>query len=164
MDAVTATLTASITGIVVSGIVGPQVSARSARRASNAEFTRNQVSHHRDDLRSLLDDAAVLLASGATNLRAIREASTSSTPVSPAVRDWLSQVFPLGQRLRLRLPEQHEVVRAYDDVRVALAEVGEVGDDVEASIAEFENRRRVFLDLGRAAVTAPITSDGGKWI
>lgn len=163
MDAVTATLAASITGIVVSGIVGPQVSARSARRASNAEFNRNRVAHHRDDLRSLLDEAAILLAAGATNLRTIRESSTSSTPLPSSVRDWLGQVFPLGQRLRLRLPEEHEVVGAYDQVRVALAEVGE-GGDVESSIADFEQKRRVFLDLGRAAVTAPITSDGGRWI
>src|SRR3954463_1483492 len=160
MDAVTATLAASITGIVVSGIVGPQVSAWAARRATTAEFARNQVSRHRDDLRSLLDEAADLLASGATNLRAIRDASSASTPVSPAVREWLSQVFPLGQRLRLRLPEDHEVIRAYDDVRAALAMVGERSPDVEVAIADFEQKRQRFLDLGRAALTAPISSGG----
>lgn len=161
MDAVTATLTASITGIVVSGIVGPQVSARSSRRASSAEFARTQTSRQRDDLRSLLDEAAVLLASGATNLRAVREAAEASTPLAPGVREWLGQVFPLGQRLRLRLAEEHEVVRAYDDVRTALTLVGEGPSDVETAIAGFEQKRQTFLDLGRAALTAPIGSDGG---
>ena len=149
-----ATLTASIVGITVSGVVGPQTTAWAIRRANRRQFNRDQAARGRDDLRSLLDEAAVLLASGGTNLRFLREAPTAE------LQDWLSGVFPLGQRLRLRLPSDHDVVSAYDDVREALANTaGETEPDVESAVADFERKREYFLDVARTALAAEIPED-----
>ncbi len=154
LNTIDATLAASITGIVVSGVVGPQVTAWSIRRANRRQFNRDQAARRRDDLRSVLDEAAVLLASGATNLRLLRETPTVE------LRDWLSSVFPLGQRLRLRLPGDDEVVAAYNEVREALATTAEgVEPDVDSAIADYERKRERFLDLARAALTAEILEE-----
>jgi hypothetical protein len=145
------TLAVSITGILVSGVVGPQLTVWSTRRADRRQFNRDQAAHRREDLRSLLDEAAVLLASGATNLRLLRSVPT------PEIRDWLGSVFPLGQRLRLRLPGDDQVVAAYNQVREALAAAAEQpGNDVEAAIVDFEHKRELFLDLSREALSADI--------
>jgi len=106
-------------------------------------------------LRALLDEAAVLLASGATNLRHLRE---NDQQKSAELSNWLSQVFPLGQRLRLRLREDNQVVRSYDDVREALVKAGET--DIEIAISEFETKRRHFLDLARKELSKEIPEDG----
>ena len=55
----------------------------------------------------------------------------------------------MGQRLRLRLSDDNEVVRAYDDTTKALIEtVGEAGS-IEAAISNFETQRKRFLDVAR---------------
>lgn len=150
-----ATVWISIVGIVVSGVVGPQLTSWSARRANHKQFNRDQNAHRREDLRALLDEAAVLLASGATNLRHLRE---NDQQKSAELSNWLSQVFPLGQRLRLRLREDNQVVRSYDDVREALVKAGET--DIEIAISEFETKRRHFLDLARKELSKEIPEDG----
>jgi hypothetical protein len=137
----------SIVGIVVSGIVGPQITSWSALRANRRRFNRDQNARRRDDLRTVLDEAAVLLASGVTNLRLIRENEVSGRPDSPELANWRSQVFPMGQRLRLRLSGDNEVVRAYDHTRTALIETET--RNIEAAISNFEALRNEFLDLAR---------------
>src|SRR5258708_1475213 len=106
MSVFNAALITSIAGILVSGVVGPQFTSWSTRRANRKQFNRDQNARRRDDLRSLLDEAAILLASGATNLRHIREANPDSE-----LANWLSQIFPPGHRLRRRLPKTPPKVR-----------------------------------------------------
>lgn len=144
-----ATIWVSIAGIVVSGVVGPQITSWSTRRANRGQFKLDQNAKRRDDLRAILDEAAVLLANGATNLRLIGENSSSGQPDSAELANWRSEVFPMGQRLRLRLSDDNEVVRAYDDTTKALIEtVGEAGS-IEAAISNFETQRKRFLDVAR---------------
>lgn len=144
-----ATIWVSIAGIAVSGVVGPQLTSWATRRADRKQFNRDQNAKRRDDLRTLLDEAAVLLASGATNLRLIRENSSNDSPDQDDLSDWLSKVFPMGQRLRLRLPESDPVVKAYDNVREALIETQDTPGDIEAQITNFEQKRREFLETSR---------------
>lgn len=103
----------------------------------------------RDDLRTLLDEAAVLLASGATNLRLIRENSTNNRPDPDELVNWLGKVFPMSQRLRLRLPESNAVVQAYDSVRKALIETQGTAGGIEGQVADFERKRGEFLETAR---------------
>lgn len=162
MNAVDATLTASIVGIVVSGVVGPQVTAWMARRNDRLRFDRDQAAHRRDDLRAVLDEAAVLLAAGATNLRLHRAANVAGTSQEPAVKDWLASVFPLGQRLRLRLTADDPVVVAYDQVREALVDVAaEPRGDIDDLVEEFETRRSAFLDAARRGLSRVLVEEQG---
>jgi hypothetical protein len=153
MSVFNAALITSIAGILVSGVVGPQFTSWSTRRANRKQFNLDQNARRRDDLRSLLDEAAILLASGATNLRHLREEHAN-----PELANWLSQLFPLGQRLRLRLPKGHQAVRAYEEVRESLANVAD--SDVQAVITDFEAKRDHFLDVARQTLNTEISEDG----
>lgn len=144
-----ATVWVAIAGIVVSGILGPQITSWSTQRANRKQFNRDQNAKRRDDLRAVLDEAALLLASGATNLRLIRANRLRGDPDSVELANWRSEVFPMGQRLRLRLPEDNDVVRAYDDARKALIETPREADNIDSAIADFETQRSKFLDIAR---------------
>lgn len=143
----TATVWVSIVGIVVSGVLGPQITAWSTRRSNRRQFDRDQNAKRRDDLRKILDEAAILLASGATNLRLTLENASSGQADSEELVNWRRQVFPMGQRLRLRLSGDNEVVRAYDDAREALIKTVDEADNIEAAISNFETLRSRFLDV-----------------
>jgi hypothetical protein len=100
-------------------------------------------------LRTILDEAAVLLASGTTNLRLTLENAKSGQANSEELANWRRQVFPMSQRLRLRLSDENEVVRAYDDAREALIETGGETNNIDAAISNFETQRSRFLDTAR---------------
>lgn len=145
----TATIWVSIAGIAVSGVLGPQITTWATRRANRRQFDRDQNAKRRDDLRTILDEAAVLLASGTTNLRLTLENAKSGQADSEELANWRRQVFPMSQRLRLRLSGDNEVVRAYDDAREALIETGGETNNIDAAISNFETQRNRFLDTAR---------------
>jgi hypothetical protein len=153
------TLFVGVVGIVVSGILGPAVTMWLSRKSARQQFARDLIVARRDDLRRLADDAALLLGAGGTNLRLLHEADSRNTPPPAAASEWALSVFPLGQRLRLRLPEQHPVVKAYDDVRERLTEAQEAVKDAPAfseALDRYEQARASFLDAARVAVEAPV--------
>jgi hypothetical protein len=149
-----------VTGIVVSGIVGPGVAATLARASRSREFHREQVAARRNELRKLLDEAASLLASGPTNIRILHE-QTSGTEFE-AARTWLSQVFPIEQRLQLFLPADDPVVLAYKRVREELVEAVRAGASTlaESVLDRFERERTAFLERARDALLRPIPEAG----
>lgn len=117
----------------------------------------------RNELRELLDEAASLLASGPTNLRILRNAQPEAEDLQRA-RSWLSQVFPIRQRLQLWLPADHAVVVAYEQVRehlVAAAEA-ETADSEDSMIEPFEQAHRQFLDVSRKTLLSPIPEKDGS--
>lgn len=154
------TVIVGVTGIVVSGVVGPAVAAVLARRTRTREFHREQVAARRDELRKLLDEAASLLASGPTNVRILHE-RTAGAELDRA-RGWLSQVFPIGQRLQLWLSADHPVITAYERVRERLVDAAEAGPApaTEAILDQFELERKTFLDRARDALLGPIPEEG----
>lgn len=156
--AVNAQLIASLAGIVVSGVVGPQITVWATRRWDRRKFLRDQAAARRDQLRDLLDQAASLLGSGLTNLRLLRQAQAVGAAPSEDLRAWRSQVFPLGQRLRLYLPEDDPVVVAYERVRQHLAAAvasadGQVDDE---ALDRFEAARDQFLELAHRHLMQPL--------
>lgn len=155
------TVVLGVTGIVVSGVVGPTVAAWMARRARSREFHREQVAQRRNELRGLLNEAAGLLASGPTHLRILQESQPDADDVERA-RSWLSQVFPIGQRLQLWLPADHQVVGAYERVREQLVNTAEAGAAAsrETLLERFEQERRAFLDVSRQTLLSPIPETG----
>lgn len=156
------TLLVGVVGIVVSGILGPAASVWLSRKSARQQFKRDLIVARRDDLRQLVDEAALLLGAGGTNLRLLNEASNRNIPPPAAASEWARSVFPLGQRLRLRLPEEHYVVRAYDDVRQKLTDAQEAISDEAAfnkALDRYEQARTSFLDAARVAVQAPVNEE-----
>lgn len=152
-----------ITGIVVSGVVGPAVAAWLARRAELGRFDRDQVSHRREQVRALLDEAAVLLASGPTNLRVLREAPAGSSEKDHA-SDWLRQVFPIGQRLQLWLPGDHPAICSYEEVREALVQAVEASTlESEGALSRFEGLREQFLEEARRTPSRRLLGRGLRY-
>jgi hypothetical protein len=151
------TLIVSIVGIGVSGVVGPLATARAQRRANAQQFALDRQRQRRDELVSIIDEAAQLLAVGATNGRLYAEARDRGEGPGPDVESWAQQVNTHKQRLRLRLPGEHPVVERYEDVRLAAVTVmegPEVGRD--DAINRFEHARDAFLDEGQAVVDAEV--------
>lgn len=153
-------VTLGVAGILVSGVVGPSVAAVLARRSRSREFHREQVAARRSELRNLLDEAAALLATGPTNIRILHEQSAGAELEN--ARAWLSEVFPIGQRLQLWLPADHAVVTSYERVRERLVEAAEAGPAPAADVIldQFEQERTVFLDRARDALLSPIPESG----
>jgi hypothetical protein len=154
-------VTLGVTGILVSGVVGPAVSAWFNRRGDEQRFGRDQLQRRREDLRAIVDEGAVLLGAGETNLRLAYEAVTGGNPEPADVTEWASRVPLLGQRLLLRLSEADPVVVAYEAVRTALLAVGEtygVEGRYKAAVTTFEEKRGDFLDKARAELARTDTT------
>jgi hypothetical protein len=156
------TVVLGVTGIVVSGVIGPAVASAMARRARTKEFHRDQVAERRNELRTVLDQAATLLAAGPTNLRLLREPGADPEDTRRA-RAWVSEVFPISQRLQLWLPADHPVVAAYDSVRQQLIQAAQAGPESEDSVLEaYERARDRFLDVSRQTLLSPAPDSGSE--
>jgi hypothetical protein len=153
-----ATLIASVTGIGVSGVIGPWLNAWVTRRANRQQFAQQRAGIAREDLTALVDEAAELLASGATNLRLDAEARRKGLKPPAEVQEWTGKVFPLQQRLRLRVPANDPLVAGYERVREALLVVAEAADEGAATraIESFEAERDRFLDAARQRLARPV--------
>lgn len=83
-----------------------------------------------------------------------------TTPRSAEHREaaeWSNQVYPMRERLLLRLPAQHPVVETYDRVRDALTAIAQAPQEEEDSVAEFEAARDAFLSFARETLDSPAT-------
>lgn len=147
-------------GILTSGVLGPAAAARWARAQQVREFQHDLMTRRTEDLRSVLDDAAVLLGAGVTNLRLAAESAHRRQDSPPEVREWAGQVHLARERILLRLTEDHPVVVRFTEARDLLAtRVGTALDadadrvvlsnDLTAAIEEFENKRSAFLGEAR---------------
>lgn len=148
----------ALAGIVVSGVLGPWVAALMARKSSRQQFTLDQGALRREELQKLLDEAAELLGAGVTHVRRLRETADHGDDAAQQAQEWLDKVFPLGQRLRLRLPETDKVVTTYDAVRERLvAYIVSKEMTADAAVQEYEVARNDFLKAARQTLGAPIS-------
>src|SRR4051794_38545980 len=95
------TVILGITGIVVSGVVGPLIAVWASRNGDRRRYDLDSRRRQYEDLQSVVDDGAVLLGAGETNIRLAHEAATSGTDVPAEVTEWSSRVHLLGERLLL---------------------------------------------------------------
>jgi hypothetical protein len=156
------TLIVGVVGIVFSGFVGPSVVAFFTARRERSKDKRALIVARRDDLRTLVDEAARVLGGAVSALRPLLAAELAGKEAPKEPRDFLSALVPLGQRLRLRLPATHPVVEAYDATRdklLALAGATDSQDAFDAAITEFETARQVFLDEARKVLQSPVDED-----
>lgn len=154
-------LIASVTGIVVSGVIGPAVTSFAARRAARKQFLRDQAAKRRDDLRVLFDEAATVLGVGPIRLRETWEAQQTGAALTIEQRAWPDTVYVIGQRLQLRLGAAHAVVTQYEVVRTSLREAGRLTPNAdqerhENAVLRFEAARNDFLAAARAKLDEPI--------
>lgn len=141
-----------VTGIVVSGVVGPLIAFWAARNGDRRRYTLDARQRQHEDLQKVVDEGAVLLGAGQTNLRLAHEAASAGKDVPAEVKEWSSAVHLLGQRLLLRLPANDPIVASYEAVRGALLTLGHVyGNDerYEEAADDFESRRDSFLTEAR---------------
>ena len=153
--ALTDTAAVSIAGIIVSGVLGPGFAAWWARNRQVREHTNNRRLKELDDLTELLDEAATVLAPGASNLRDAWDADLRGDDQPREIRDWSRQVHSTYERILLRLPESDDVSRSYLQAREELEELGqelprEDEDGKEAVIDRFEIARLRYLAAARA--------------
>jgi hypothetical protein len=157
------TLIVGVVGIVFSGFVGPSVVAFFTARRERSRDKRALIAARRDDLRAVVDEAAGVLGGAVTALRPLLAAEMTGEESPKEPRDFLGALVPLGQRLQLRLPAEHDVIKSYDlarDKLLALADATESQAAFDAAIEQFEASRKVFLDEARNVLQAPV--DEGK--
>jgi hypothetical protein len=156
----TGTVLVAIVGILASGIVGPMLTARATRQSNKQQFELTRGDDRRKDLRDVADEAARLLALGATNLRLLRTARERIEPESPELQTWASSIHILEQRLLLRVASADPVATTYHAVRRALLELDQPkGQPLEDGIAHFEAAREDFLGAVRASIEAPVDTE-----
>jgi hypothetical protein len=156
------TLIVGITGIVVSGLVGPSVAAAWIAQREKRRDHFALVDSRRVDLREVIDDSAKLLGGAVPRVRQLVAAEEKGEELPAGPADLLSELVPLGQRLQLRLPRNHEVVRFYDDACAGLRDLAKERSSqerFEEAAKKFEAQREVFLNAGRKAIQAPITTE-----
>jgi hypothetical protein len=152
----------AITGIVVSGVVGPALGAwwsRSRQQADHAvELDR--------EIRRVLDEGAA--AVGATkrafeSLWALQRngVSPDAEPARNCVFEWrqeLAAARTAGDRIAIRLGEEHEVSRAYSACIAALDEQREVAWAFEQHQkprqATYDRTNRSFREARQAYIAA----------
>jgi hypothetical protein len=157
------TLIVGIVGIVVSGVLGPTVAAVMTAKREREKDARARIVDQRNDLREVVDSAAKALGGAVPRLRPALEAQVKEEPLPTGARDFLSELFTLGQRLRLRLLREDPVVKSYDAARAQLIALSKAtGSQAEFDTAAkvFEDLRAIFLDQAREALMAPISSGG----
>ena len=157
-----ATLIVGVVGIVVSGFLGPSITAWWTSRRERQKDRRALIVARREDLRGILDETAKILGGAVTKLRPLLDAQLNRKELPTEPVEFLGSLVPLGQRLSLRLPPGHDVVESYGTACVALHEIANAaGSQAEwdAAVTVFETRRSEFLDTGRVAVQAPVVED-----
>jgi hypothetical protein len=155
------TLIVGVAGIVVSGLVGPSVAAAWVSHRENRRDHFSLIDSRRIDLRAVIDDSAKLLGGAVPRVRQLVAAEEKGEPLPPGPADLLGELVPLGQRLQLRLPRDHEVVQFYEDACAglrALAKERTSQERFEEAAKKFEAQREVFLNAGRKTLQGPIST------
>jgi hypothetical protein len=146
------TLVVGVVGIIVSGLLGPSVTAAWAARRERQTDARALAVARRDDLRSVIDEAASALGGAIPALRPLLVAEQAGKPLPREPSDFLSNIVLLGQRLRLRLPEGDSVVDSYEEAHEQLETVSKTLSSQAAfdeAVEEFHRTRNQFLIASR---------------
>lgn len=149
-----ATWLVGIVAVVVSGVVGPSVTAWFTGRREAAKDHRSAVNGQRENLRDLLDELACVLAVGVAHVNTL--AGPMATPTvqeTKEAQDFIRGLAPLEQRLRLRLPEGDAVIATFEMARKSLEQLGDASlTNWDEAVSAFEEDRKSFLEAGRLAV------------
>jgi len=148
------TLIIALFSIAVSGLLGPSVAAWFTSRREKDKDHRLAINAERENLRDLLDELAQVLAVGVAqvNILANPKIYPSDDEIKEA-KDFLRNLAPLEQRLRLRLPEGDAVILAFEKARTSLQQLEKTPlEHEDEAIATFEKDRERFLEAGRLAV------------
>lgn len=123
-----------------------------------ASFRHEHSLRRSEDLREVLDEAAVVLAGGLTRVRELVEDTEVSPEAADAAKTWSMQVHELSERLALRLPNASTTVGAYERATEALAAVAEAvaaeprPQNVSSLMGNAEAERAAFLASARTTM------------
>jgi hypothetical protein len=106
----------AITGIVVSGLLGPSISAAWVYRNQRVRFKQELTLHDRAELRILVDEVAQALERADIGIRLAIIATTQAAErkVDERLRADFDSVSMLRERLAMRLGMNHDVTRNLD--------------------------------------------------
>jgi hypothetical protein len=158
-----ATLIVGVVGILVSGLVGPSIAAHWTTQREREKDARAHLLAQRDDLRGVVDEAAKALGGAVARVRPALEAQLKGQPLPQEPRDFLAELFTVGQRLRLRAPATDPIVQSYDAAREQLIEVSRATGSkttFDDAARVFDSQRTAFLDQAREALDVPIPDKG----
>lgn len=156
------TLVISVTSVVFSAFVGPTVTGLLTNGRERQKDHRTSVAARRDDLRSVLDDAANVLSGAVGKLRPLLEAEQAGDALPAEPAEFVRSLVPLGERLRLRVPDHHAIATTYESAQEALDSMQTATASQQAwdtAAENFEARRSEFLAAGREALHKDIKKD-----
>lgn len=156
------TLVVGVVGIVISGFVGPTVTAYFTGRHERAKDARALAVARQEDLRNVLDEAAQVLSGAIGQLRPLLAAAQIDEELPKEPADFLRTLAPLGHRLRLRLPEDDPVGKSYDTAVETLRAVGRATASqaaFDAAVRDFDAARDNFLADSRTKLGADLFED-----
>jgi hypothetical protein len=159
------TLIVSLVSVVVAGVLGPAVTAVLTSRREKDKDERAFVAARREELRALLDEIARMLAPAGTFLRELATADREGDSRPEPADTWLRGVFPLVERLRLRLSDEDDVVKKMQAVHTRMVAASEATHDAAAfdqAQDAYDEARDEFLTAARAALEAPLTTPKAK--
>lgn len=144
-------LVLEMTGIFVSGVIGPVFVSFAVRRAEHVKWFYEAAERSRDELHALVEEGAKLVAEGSVAIRRAAEAHDRHEAEPPEVGEWVNRMYILGQRLQLRLTPDDPVVTSLEGVTKALSRIAET-DGTVAARTDFAAAQRHFLEVSRAAL------------
>jgi hypothetical protein len=153
------TLVVGVVGIVVSGFIGPTVTAYFTGRREQSKDARALAVARLDDLRDVLDDATKVLSGAVGRLRPLLAADLAGQELPKDPADFLRSLGPLGHRLRLRLSDRDSVVSSFDEAVGQLRDIAQATKSqasFDAAVAEFDAARDRFLACSREKLDADI--------
>ena len=146
--------------------MGPSIAAQWTTRREREKDARARLLAQRDDLGGVVDEAAKALGGAVARLRPAVEAQLKGQSLPHDTRDFLAELFTIGQRLRLRAPASDPMVKSYDAAREQLIDVARATGsqtDFDNAAAVFDTKRASFLDNSREAIHASIPDKGKSY-
>jgi hypothetical protein len=148
------TLVLEVTGIVVSGVVGPVVVTMAVTHGEHRHLEEQEAERDRDDLLRVLEEIAQLLGSAILDLE--RAGTEARTAAMLPLAELSSRLYPLQQRLLLRLRHDDVIAERLNRVMDVLRESEDAGADTAGDVAllkRFDAARQEFLDIARTELT-----------
>jgi len=146
------TLVLEVTGIVVSGVVGPVVVTMAVTRGEHRHLEEVEAERDRDDLLRVLEEGGQLLGSIALDMRQLARGLSTDDAELAELEKSASRVYLLRQRLLFRLRLDDPIVEGLDRVLDALMDFDWAtaeAADYERLAKAFEDTQRAFLDVSR---------------
>jgi hypothetical protein len=141
-------LVLEVTGIVVSGVVGPVVVAYAVTSGDRRRLVEQEAEDDRDDLLKVLEESGSLLGSIAVGIQQLAADTRAAMPSE--LHDLTSRLYLIRERLLFRLRPDGPIVESLDRILDVLKELDVAeAPDYRALETKFDPVHVTFLDICR---------------